>query len=548
MSRSALPLVAVLLAACVLAWAGPTPEKGSSTSGSAPAASTAGSAGAPEPITLPIVKEKIVLKTFCNFEPIKGGAAINSYADIPAYKRMLELTNIEMQFVHPPVGQQREQFNLMVASGQYPDIIEWDWLFYPGGPEKAIQDKIIIPLNKEIAQWAPNITKILAETPEVRRQLITDTGLLYCFPFLRLAEAWHVTRGFQANAAWLKKLNITPPTTLDDFYKMLVAFRTKDPNGNGNPNDELPLIAQGLPALMQLAGSWGMTDRFYKVGNTVKFAPADKEYLDFLTTMNKWYNEKLIDPDFVSTTGNQFDAKVSGNIGGAWHGALSGGMGRLIQLIRQKDPSFSITGLPFPAGPGGKGYNIWPERPLFYPGTGAGISTSCKYVKEAVKYLDYGYSPEGHRLMVFGIEGQSYKLVNGEPVFTDIVSKNPTLSVDQAIGQWARGTSSPPLVFDDALFRGRIFLPEQQAAYKLWVQAPYDLTLPPVTPTPEEGRRFATLMSGLNTFIDEMTAKFITGKEPLANWDKYMATLKQLNVDEALALRQKALDRYNARQ
>jgi putative aldouronate transport system substrate-binding protein len=54
-------------------------------------------------------------------------------------------------------------------------------------------------------------------------------------------------------------------------------------------------------------------------------------------------------------------------------------------------------------------------------------------------------------------------------------------------------------------------------------------------------------MGTLNTYIDEMTVKFITGKEPLANFDKYVAQLKALNVDEVVALRQKALERYNAR-
>jgi putative aldouronate transport system substrate-binding protein len=68
--------------------------------------------------------------------------------------------------------------------------------------------------------------------------------------------------------------------------------------------------------------------------------------------------------------------------------------------------------------------------------------------------------------------------------------------------------------------------------------------MPPVTPTPDEGRRFGSLMGNITTYVDEMTAKFIAGKEPLSNFDKYLDTLKQLNVDEAVALRQAALDRY----
>ncbi len=132
--------------------------------------------------------------------------------------------------------------------------------------------------------------------------------------------------------------------------------------------------------------------------------------------MNKWYNEKLLDPDFASTTGNQFDQKVVSGIGGAWHNALSGGLGRLVQLARQKDKSFAITGLPFPIGPAGKPYDTELQRVMYFPGTSAAISSSAKHIKEAVKYLDYGYSPEGHRLMIFGIEGESYTMVNGEPV------------------------------------------------------------------------------------------------------------------------------------
>jgi putative aldouronate transport system substrate-binding protein len=534
---------AVLCVAGSLAWGGGTPEKGRTDAGLSAALAT----GEPEAITLPIVRERIVVRTFCTFEPTKGGAAINSYADIPAYKKMLELTNIDMQFVHPPVGQQNEQFTLMVSSGQYPDVIEWNWYNYPGGPEKAIQDKVIIPLNEQIAKWAPNLTKILNETPTARRQVLTDSGLLYGFPFLRLSPRWHVTNGFQANTAWLKRLNIAMPVTLDDWYRMLVAFRAGDPNGNGDPNDELPLIAQGMPRIYPFLAPFGIADRFYRIDNTVKFGAVQKEYLDWLIMMNRLYNEKLLDPDFASTTGNQFDQKVVSGRGGAWQQALSGGLGRLVQLGRQKDPSFSITGLPFPVGPAGKAFDTEPARLMYVPGTAAAISTSARNVKEIVKYLDYGYSPEGHRLMVFGIEGQSYTMVNGVPRFTDQITKHPTLTIDQAIGQWSRGVSSPPLVFDDALFDGRIFLPEQQAAHLEWVKGSTERILPPVTPTPEEARRYASLMSALNTYIDEMTAKFIAGREPLSNWERFQATLKQLNVDEAVALRQKALDRYNAR-
>lgn len=533
--------LAILLPATL--FAGGNHEKASGTSTSAPAATT----GAPQPITLPIVKSPLTLTTFVTFDPTKAGGALKSYADIKMYKKMAELTGITMKFIHPPVGEEQQTFNLMVASGQYPDIIEWNWLSYPGGPEKAIQDGVITKLNNWIASYAPNLTKLYAEYPEAKRQAETDNGTLYDFPFLRTSPKWRIIFGYQIRKSWLDKSGLSIPTTLSDWHALLTAFKNQNLSGKGASN-QIPFIARGLPDIVPFLGAWGLTYSFYRDGNTVKYGPEQAAFKDFLQTMHQWYSEGLIDPAFMSTNQDQFDAKIANGTAGAWYGLLSGELGRMTQLVRKTDPSFTILGAPPPIGPAGKPYDTQPARLQIYPGTGAAISTSDKNVEATVKYLDFAYGPEGHTLEVYGIQGESYTLVNGVPEPTAAITQNPKLSRDQAIGLYSRGAGSPPTYFGSNLFRWRIYLPSQHAAQAEWAKGATDIIMPPVTPTAAEAHAFASAMSNVQPYVDQMTAEFILGRKPLSDFDAYLATLKQLGIGKATQIMQAALDRYNARQ
>ncbi len=84
-----------------------------------------------------------------------------------------------IQFQHPAAGQEKEQFNLIVADGSLPDIMEWQWVKnYPGGPEKAIKDGVIIPLNDIFKEYCPNITKYLAENPDIDKTMKRMTATI----------------------------------------------------------------------------------------------------------------------------------------------------------------------------------------------------------------------------------------------------------------------------------------------------------------------------------------------------------------------------------
>lgn len=74
---------------------------------------------------------------------------------------------------------------------------------------------------------------------------ITDQehGAMYVFPFIEKTEVDEMNYQVYINKVWLDKLNLEMPTDNESLVKVLKAFRDNDCNGNGNANDEYPLVA-----------------------------------------------------------------------------------------------------------------------------------------------------------------------------------------------------------------------------------------------------------------------------------------------------------------
>ncbi len=501
----------------------------------------------PEPLKLPIVTKPLELTYWV---PLDGnaGIAIPDYSHMTAYQEFERKTGIEIRFLHPPIGQETEQFNLMVASGDYPDMIESNWLGYPGGPEKAIRDGVIIPLNEYIDKYAPNLKRILEERPDIRKQVVTDNGTIYTFPFIRKDPEILVWLGFQVRQDWLEKLNLPLPKTLDDWYVTLKAFKEQDPNGNGEA-DEIPWSTNQAWAqdFKRFYNSWGKDYGFYRIDDTIHFGPAEPEYKEYLATMNKWYSEGLIDPDYASMDQSQFDAKMTSNLVGACFGTAGSTLRRVSDLVGDKIPGFDLVGVEHPVGPAGA-FNMHAEAARMFSGLGASVTSQNRNIKETIKWLDYPYSEEGNLIMNFGREGLSYEMIDGYPTFTDEVLNHPTLSMGQAISSHARSSFNGPFVQDARYFEQYMADPPMlMEAINRWAVATRERCMPPITPTPQESRKFASLMSDIQTYVDEMHDRFVMGYESLDNFDRYIQTLKNMGIDEAIAIQQAALDRYNER-
>jgi len=268
--------VALALSACQQAAPPAAPA------GATPATKTI---AATEPLTLPIVSQPLTL-TYWAPMSTNVAASMKSFGEMGCYVELEKRTAIHLDFQHPPLQQEQDQFNLMVASGKYPDIVEFDWLHsYAGGPSKAIKDGVIVRLNDAIDRYAPNFKKLLADHPEWRKQIVTDEGDLYAFPFLRSDPILLTFVGPVIRGDWLTKLGLKTPTTLDDWHTMLKAFKDQNANGQGTTLPFSPWLSSipggwnawypaGAFLRHAFVGAWGITMGFYQVNSSIGLALA----------------------------------------------------------------------------------------------------------------------------------------------------------------------------------------------------------------------------------------------------------------------------------
>jgi putative aldouronate transport system substrate-binding protein len=224
-----------------------------------------------------------------------------------------------------------------------------------------------------------------------------------------------------------------------------------------------------------------------------------------------------------------------------------GGIGKYMPLMATKDPNFKLAPAPYPTLKKGD-KQLFGQRDNEYPGQGSvAITTACKRVTETVKWLDYGYSDAGHMLFNFGIEGTSYKMVNGYPTYTDAVMKDPKLPPVSAMSLYIRAHYNGPFVQDKRYIEQYSVLPEQKEAISIWSQPSNEMRMPPVTPTQDESKKFATIMQDVMTRYEEVFHKVVTGALPLDAWDQFVKDAKGMGFDDAVKIQQAALDRYNKR-
>lgn len=538
--------MAVCLAACSLAGCGKegnnpagngSDKPNSSTNGSS-AAGTQGTEGTSEAsgeYTYPM--EPITLKV--NYGSDMYDTTNAEWAkDFFFHKQLKEATGVTLEDVGalPNAYDPSEEFLLLLASNDYPDLFWGNWVSFPGGPETAIEDKYIISLN-EYQQYFPNLMKYLDENPDVKRMVTTDDGTLYCFPFIR-DDGLQVETGAVVRQDWLDELGLSVPETVDEWYTVLSAF--KNEKGVSSP---LTFESRWLfleYATSGLSSAFGAAYPFYVENGTVKFGPMEEGYRNFVTEMAKWYSEGLIDADMPSVDKSTVTAKFANGESGMVINQL-GKMSSCLEANVGTD--YAISGVPTAVMNKGDEKKFSHFRNQYDGSYSVSISTQCKDIEAACRYLDYLYSEEGHMLINFGTEGISYNIEDGEVVFTDLVMNNPDTNASGArnkVGMyynWPNVTEDSSKQLDDGI----------KAIQKSWLAGMDNYAYPTVTYTEEETKTISELYSTIDDYSREMILKFVIGTESLDHYDKFLDTIKNYGIDEVLAAKQEAYDRYMSR-
>ncbi|GHU81326.1 sugar ABC transporter permease [Clostridia bacterium] len=499
-------------------------------------------------MTLPVTTEDITLTWWADLD--KAAGAVATLNDVLALQKLQEITGVKVEFQHPPVGSASEQFNLLVASNSLPDLVTYGWAGVQGGPGAFIKDEVIIALNEPIGKWAPNLTQFLEENEEVRKQQEMDDGTYYVFPAVYGDRDLACSQGPVIRLDMYEQMGFTledAPSTIDGWTELL--RQVKDFDFGGNKVSPLFIAGKGqLDGAPMFLGAWGIRQEFYKDGDTIKFGGIQPEYKEFLTLFKQWYDEGILDPESLTGTAKIQDDKMAEDKIFMINGSMGNSITRYTAMMRPGNEKFRLYPLPYPTLVEGGPLPEIQEANAF-TGGGVAITTGCKYVKEAVKMLDYDYSEDGHVLSNWGVEGVTFeKGADGLNKYTDLILNNPEgLSREQAMAKYTYWQSGAAVVKYKDVLNQRDSLPEQIEGRKNWMLSPNNSRIPPLTPTQEESKEYADIMNEVRTYTTEMFNQFVSGKASLDTYDKYVETVKGMGIDRATAINQAQYDRFDAR-
>ena len=162
-------------------------------------------------------------------------------AENKLFKRIKEETNVNMEFMF--LGNDPEQkLTLLINSGNYGDVLLGGPILNAISASRYFASRIFQDMTDYVnEEYMPNLSAIIDTMPEITSMISSEDGKIYTLPYIDHLEGNGLESPFWINKAWLDKLGLKVPTTIDEFTNVLRACRDNDPNGNGI-QDEIPYL------------------------------------------------------------------------------------------------------------------------------------------------------------------------------------------------------------------------------------------------------------------------------------------------------------------
>lgn len=425
----------------------------------------------------------------------------------------------------------------MLASGQdLPDIVQLPDL----DPQQTYLSSGMFVALDEHFDIMPNYKKFLDANPVIKALLTASDGHIYYVPQTVVTDSYQPVMMY--NMPWIEKLGIEPPKTLDAFVEMLRAFRDQDMNGNGDTTDEIPMSVQSsfLPYMFGPAFGLDLVSGFYAdEDGTVHYAQAEPEkYKAYLSFLNGLYEEGLLEVEFASLNRDQITSRFANDTTGVTYDFSW----QMSTLYSAQYPNYDgetgiVVGVPPLSG----------EYEGFYVGRTPfssvfGVNAKAADVELAVKFLDYAMSEEAQDLYVWGMEGLTYEVdADGNRHYL------PRCTED-TIWYQGLGINAPCMPSQQSADATGVLLADWYVQAVKENEMPYNrVPFPATYATAEEASIVSMYLVDIQTYVDERAVAFICGYSDLeTEFGNYISTLKAMQIDEVLKVRQAQYDRYAA--
>ena len=495
---------------------------------------------------LPIVDEPEELTVWHTINP-QALRYINSYSDNSVIKKADEITNVTLVCTSIAGNLARDQFPIMIGSGEYTDLLHSITNMYAGGIDAAINDGIIIDLAPMLEKWCPNYLEALNSNPKYIKNVTTDTGKIGVFSMLSIGNSEDA--GYMIRADWAKELGFDPAKikTYDQWHEFLSAAKTKYGEAYMYVN---PL---GLGNRQTLTDGYGISAVFSPMEGQVPFQIVDgvvscsytsEALKNYVTMMHQWYNEGLLWKDFPSG-GEVMTAKDTPCYTEFLNDKVGLMMLEMGNLQNQESTSGEMIELMAVSNPVlEEGQTTHIATAEVAPQPKWSISTDCENPELACAYINFWFTDEGYDIANYGIEGEAYTMVDGKRQWTDLIINNPD-NIDMKALSTIYLLDDHPFLVDAHRFDS-LYTPEQLACSDIWLSNRDGAWKYPsgVTLTIEENDQYAKIWGDIYTFAAESIPGFITGGKSLDEWDSYVARLEELGVATLVEIRQAGYDRF----
>ncbi|MDR1061420.1 MAG: extracellular solute-binding protein [Clostridiales bacterium] len=492
----------------------------------------------------PISAEKITLKAF---EYVLDNQSID-FPSLWYYDELEKETNIHIEWEQVKNADWETKINLMFASGDYPDVI------LRGGTvdleEYGVSQGILIPLDDYLEANMPNYWSRLFMNG-ANESLPSSDGKTYQIGNLIAQNVNHEGNDY-INKAWLDKLGLEIPKTVDELTEVLRAFKTGDPNGNGVA-DEIPMSGGDL-----VNNTQGVYTHFAKFGvplHEYLYATVDEndkvrfygDYPGFRAAcewLNLLYREGLLDPESITQDSNVWATKVNaGNVGFTTYLRLIN-----TALLPEIIPDF-VSIIP-PASE----YGVQVPRLMEIPTFGAALTSANKYVPETLQWLDRQLETE-HMMVAYngplkegGPIEPTMEVINGKYNIKYIPENNGLYNIAPV---WHAQFFAPGDYYFD-IYEMPPHRVERFNTSREYEEAgvlepkSYFYLYQMVKPNNEDAIEIKRLFDQIDKFMKETISTFITSGVTDASWEEYLKTCDNIGVQKYVELYQAAYDKYLA--
>lgn len=454
----------------------------------------------------------------------------------------IEWTNYQSDFA--------EKRNLDISSGDLPDAIHND-----GASDVELmswaKQGVIVPVEDLIKKYMPNLQKVLDEKPEYKSMITAPDGHIYSFPWIEELgegkESIHSVNDMAwINKAWLDKLGLKMPQTTDELVKVLEAFKTQDPNGNGKA-DEIPMSFINKPGnedFKVLFGSFGEGDNddhlIVSNDNKVDFTADNDSYKEGVAFMRSLQEKGLIDSEAFEQDWNTYIAKGGEDLYGVYFTWDKNN-------ISKNKSDYEV--LPVLAGPNGQ-KNVTRTNNVGFSRDRMVITSANKNLELTAKWIDQQYAPlqsvqnnwgtygDKKQQNIFAFD-KNQKMLKHLPLEgtapTEIRQKTevggPLAILDSYYG---KVTTMP----DDAKWRLDI-LKENYVPYMK-----NESIYPKIFMKEKDLDKVAQIEADMNDYIARKRAEWITKGGIDKEWESYKKELERYGLIEWLTIKQKYYDDY----